>query len=68
MISFIKCEKEVSPMQLVIYIFIALCTLAIAILFTEVTGKLFKALLALVGACFYWLLNCFSRTYDCKVY
>ena len=50
MISFTKCEKEVSPMQLVIYIFIALCTLAIAILFTEVTGKLFKALLALVGA------------------
>lgn len=50
MISFTKCEKEVSPMQLVIYIFIALCTLAIAILFTEVTGKLFKALLALVAA------------------
>lgn len=50
MISFTKCEKEVSPMQLVIYIFIALCTLAIAILFTEVIGKLFKALLALVGA------------------
>lgn len=37
-------------MQLVIYVFIALCTLAIAILFTEVTGKLFKFLLALVGA------------------
>lgn len=37
-------------MQLVIYVFIALCTLAIAILFTEVTGKLFKAILALVGA------------------